>query len=84
MTTERMNEREKQWWSRCFCYMAQRHLAKAQRIKTFDIDQLARLKDMVNSSSMLVASYAEEHPNNDDLQLQAEIISAYRAQINQL
>jgi hypothetical protein len=39
---------------------------------------------MVNSSSMLVASYAEEHPNNDDLQLQAEIISAYRAQINQL
>ena len=82
--TEQMNEREKQWWSRCFCYMAKLHFAKALRVKSFDKVHLERLQGMVNSHSSLVRKYAEEHPNNSDLQLQLEIISTYAEQINKL
>ena len=84
MMSEKMSTIEARWWSQCFCHMAKRHLAKAQLIRSFDPDQLERLKSMVNSSSRLVQQYAEDHPDSQDLKQQLQIIISYREQINQL
>jgi len=82
--SEKMSTLEARWWSQCFCHMAKRHLAKAQLIRSFDPDQLERLKSMVNSSSRLVQKYVEDHPDSQDLKQQLEIITSYREQINNL